>query len=487
MGELLDVAGWQGRIFSNGWTSGGGGVATAIEPATGAALAEYGVADASDVAKAAVRALEAQAAWAQVPAPERAAVLRRAATLLEQHRAEVERWLVREGGAVPGKAAFEVDLVLAELWEAAALPTQPWGHLLPSAVPGRESIARRVPLGVVGVISPWNFPQILSVRAVAPALALGNAVILKPDLQTAVSGGVLVARLFEEAGLPDGLLHVLPGDAEPGAALVADPNVAMIAFTGSTAVGREVGATAGRSLKRVSLELGGNNALIVLDDADLDAASSAGAWGAFLHQGQVCMTAGRHIVLESVADAYVDRLAERAARLPVGDPWTEQVALGPLINERQAAHVERIVAETVAAGAQVRAGGERNGRFFTPTVLAGVTASMAAFREEIFGPVAPVVVVRDEQEAIAVANDTEYGLVAAIQTSSPERGARLARQLRTGIVHVNDQTLNNEAFAPFGGVGASGNGSRFGTQSSWDEFTSWQWVTSRPQAEAFPF
>jgi len=487
MGDLLELDGWHGRLYSNGWNAGGAGVATAIEPATGAPLAEFGVADAGDVAKAAARAGEAQAAWASVPAPERAALIRKAASLLEQHRAEFERWLVREGGAIPGKAALEVDLVLSELWEAAALPTQPWGHLLPTSAPGRESIARRLPLGVVGVISPWNFPQILSVRAVAPALALGNAVILKPDLQTAISGGVLIARLFEEAGLPDGLLHVLPGDAEPGAALAADPNVAMIAFTGSTKVGREVGATAGRTLKRVSLELGGNNALIVLDDADLAAASSAGAWGAFLHQGQVCMTAGRHIVLESVADEYIARLAARAANLPVGDPWTEQVALGPLINEQQAINVERIVNDTVAAGAEVRAGGTRDGRFFTPTVLAGVTASMPAFREEIFGPVAPVIVVRDEEEAIDVANDTEYGLVAAIQTGSAERGLALAGRLRTGIVHVNDQTLNNEAFAPFGGVGASGNGSRFGTQSSWDEFTSWQWVTSRPQAHAFPF
>lgn len=487
MGELLDQDGWQGRLHSNGWADGGAGVARSIEPATGAVLAEFGVADAGDVAKAAVRGLEAQAAWAEVPGPERAAVVRRAAQLLQENRAEFERWLVREGGAVPGKAAFEVDLVLSELWEAAALPTQPWGHLLPTSEAGRESIARRVPLGVVGVISPWNFPLVLSMRAVAPALALGNAVVLKPDLQTAVSGGVLVARLFEEAGLPGGLLHVLPGDAEPGAALASDPNVAMIAFTGSTAVGREVGATAGRTLKRVSLELGGNNALIVLDDADLDVASSAGAWGAFLHQGQVCMTAGRHIVLESVADEYVERLAARAANLPVGDPFTAQVALGPLINENQARNVERIVMETVAAGAMVRAGGTRDGSFFTPTVLAGVTTQMAAFREEIFGPVAPVVVVRDEQEAIAVANDTEYGLVAAVQTGDAARGAALASRLRTGIVHVNDQTLNNDAFAPFGGVGSSGNGSRFGTQSSWDEFTTWQWVTSRPQAHAFPF
>ena len=487
MAEVLDGLDWQGKVFSNGRVTPQGGELKSVEPATGDVLARVGLANAADIAAAAAAARRAQPDWAAQPGPQRAALIRRAARVLEDNRAEFERWLVREGGAIPGKAAFEVELVLGELWEAAALPTQPVGQLLPTSEAGRQSIARRVPLGVVGVISPWNFPQILSVRAVAPALALGNAVVLKPDVQTAVSGGVLIARLFELAGLPEGVLHMLPGDAEPGAALAENPDVAMISFTGSTAVGRLVGEAAGRTLKRVSLELGGNNALIILDDADLDVASSAGAWGAFLHQGQVCMTAGRHIVVESVADAYIERLAKRADNLPVGDPFTGQVALGPLINERQLANVDRIVSETVSAGATLRAGGSHDGLFYRPTVLGGVTPSMAAFREEIFGPVAPVIVVKDTDEAVRVANDTEYGLVAAVQTGSLERGLAVADQLRTGIVHVNDQTLNNDAFAPFGGTGASGNGSRFGSQSSLDEFTQWQWVTSRPQAHGFPF
>ena len=487
MAELLSGLDWHGRVYSGGWTVPHGGVIESVEPATGAVLGTVGLADASDIAAAAAAARRAQPEWAAQPGPQRAALIRRAARILEDSRADFEHWLVREGGAIPGKAAFEVDLVLAELWEAAALPTQPWGHLLPASEAGRQSIARRVPLGVVGVISPWNFPLILSARAVAPALALGNAVVLKPDVQTAVSGGVLLARLFELAGLPAGVLHMLPGDAEPGTALAASPDVAMISFTGSTAVGRLVGETAGRTLKRVSLELGGNNALIVLDDADVDVASSAGAWGAFLHQGQVCMTAGRHIVLEAIADQYLERLTDRAQKLPVGNPHTEQVALGPLINERQLARVDRIVTETVAAGAVLRTGGTHEQLYYQPTVLAGVTPSMPAFREEIFGPVAPVIVVRDVDEAVRVANDTEYGLVAAVQTGSIERGLEIAERLNTGIVHVNDQTLNNDAYAPFGGTGASGNGSRFGSQSSWDEFTQWRWVTARPQAHGFPF
>jgi benzaldehyde dehydrogenase (NAD) len=485
--SLLDAVDWTGKIFNGQWVPAQGGKLAAIEPATGETLGETGLANGEDVANAAKLAAAAQPAWAATPGHERAALIRNVAKVLEDNRAEFETWLIREGGAVPGKAAFEVGLVLGELWEAASLPTQPWGYLLPTAEPGRESIAQRLPLGVVGVISPWNFPQILSVRAVAPALALGNAVILKPDVNTAISGGVLVARLFEAAGLPAGLLHMLAGEAQAGSALCTDPNVAMISFTGSTAVGREVGAAAGRSLKRVSLELGGNNALIVLDDADLDIAASSGAWSAFLHQGQICMTAGRHIVHESVADAYLDRLAAKASGLPVGDPHTGQVALGPLINDKQLTRVDRIVTATVEAGAELRAGGTHDNLFYAPTVLAGVTQQMPAFREEIFGPVAPVIVVKDDAEAVLVANDTEYGLVAAIQTGSRDRGRAMADQLDTGIVHVNDQTLNNDAYAPFGGTRASGNGARFGSQSSWDEFTHWRWVTVRDQAHGFPF
>ncbi|WAM16922.1 benzaldehyde dehydrogenase [Rhodococcus sp. JS3073] len=487
MTDLLGGETWSGKIFDGNWVTASGGSIKVTEPATGAVLGEIGAADASDIDRSARRAAAAQPGWAARTGHARADVLRKAAMTLDANRAEVERWLIREGGAVPGKAAFEVDLVLSELWEASALPTQPWGHLLPTSQEGRVSIGRRVPLGVVGVISPWNFPLVLAMRAVAPALALGNAVVLKPDVQTAISGGVVIAQLFAAAGLPEGVLHVLAGDAEPGQALSEHPVVSLISFTGSTSVGRQVGATAGRTLKRVSLELGGNNALIVLDDADLDAASSAGAWGSFLHQGQVCMTAGRHIVLESVADRYLEKLTARAANLPVGDPNTGQVALGPLINEHQVANVDRIVRATRDAGAEIRTGGTFEGLFYRPTVLAGVTPSMPAFQEEIFGPVAPVVVVKDEAEAIAVANDTEYGLVAAIQTGSVERGERLADQLRTGMVHINDQTLNNDAYAPFGGTGASGNGTRFGTQSSWDEFTQWQWRTSRSLAQQFPF
>jgi benzaldehyde dehydrogenase (NAD) len=487
MPGLIDLAAVRGLVSSDGWRRPvDAGVVWVTEPATGAVLAEVGAAQAADIDAAVRSAAAAQPAWAAESFTTRAAVLRRAAQVMADHRDEVAQWLVREGGSARPKAEFEIASALDELWTAAALPAQDHGVLQPS-IGGGSSVARRVPLGVVGVIAPWNVPTVLALRALAPALALGNAVVLKPDARAAVSGGVLPARVFEEAGLPSGLLHVLPGDAGPGAALVAHPLTAAIAFTGSTAVGREVGAVAGRGLKRALLELGGNNAIIVLEDADLDAAASAGAWGSFLHQGQICMQAGRHLVHESVVGAYLERLTARAAKLTVGDPWTGPADLGPLIDGRQLARVARIVEDTVAAGAVLCTGGTHDGPFYRPTVLAGVTPEMPAFTQEIFGPVAPVVAVRDEDEAVALANDTEYGLVTAIQTGSVARAEMLADRLRTGAVHINDQTVNDDAVASFGGWGASGNGARFGARHSWDEFTRWQWVSAKHRAPVFPF
>jgi benzaldehyde dehydrogenase (NAD) len=240
-------------------------------------------------------------------------------------------------------------------------------------------------------------------------------------------------------------------------------------------------------LKRVVLELGGNNVMIVCDDADIALASSAGAWGSFLHQGQICMTTGRHIVHRRVAEQYLDALSARASALPVGDPHRAPVALGPIINQRQLERVHRIVTESVAAGAELRAGGTHDGPFYKPTVLGRVSPEMPAFRDEIFGPVAPVVVVADDEEAVAVANASDYGLSAAVRTASLERGLAIARRIRSGMIHVNDQTVNNLAYAPFGGVGQSGNGSRFGSTLSADEFTEWQWITAGARQTGYPF
>ena len=300
---FIDESIWQGKVFSAGWQQGSGGDAAVIEPATGAEIGRVGIASPADIAAAATAAAAAQPAWAALPYTERAAILRRAGDIWKANAEEIEGWSIREGGKIVPAAQFETHVATEEVYEAATLPSRPYGELLPSESP-HLSWAERVPVGVVGVISPFNFPQILAIRSVAPALALGNAVVLKPDPRTAVCGGVVLARVFEEAGLPEGLLHVLPGGPGAGEALITHPLVRVISFTGSTAVGRHIGALAGQHLKRIHLELGGNSALIVLDDADLDKAASAGAWGSFLHQGQICMTTGRHLVHEAVYDDY---------------------------------------------------------------------------------------------------------------------------------------------------------------------------------------
>jgi benzaldehyde dehydrogenase (NAD) len=340
---------------------------------------------------------------------------------------------------------------------------------------------------VIGIITPWNSPIILAARAIGPALAMGNAVVLKPDVQSPIVGGVVFARLLEKAGLPQGLFHVLPGAAETGAALVKEPLIDMISFTGSTRAGRQVGSVASGLLKRVSLELGGNNPYIVLDDADIEAAASAGAWGAFFHQGQICLTGGRQLVHERVADAYVAALVRRAKALVVGNPVDEKVQVGPIVNERQAANVERIVAETVAKGAKVLTGGSRKGLFFEPTVITGVKPGMAAFDEERFGPIAVITTFRNDEEAIALANATDYGLVAAVVSADLARAQRVADGLHSGVVHINDQTVVHGIYGPIGGVGASGNGFGHGTVSNADQFSEWQWITTRPQIPAYPF
>ncbi|ADG10218.1 benzaldehyde dehydrogenase [Caulobacter segnis] len=485
-GRLLAGAAWGGALFDGAWRAGAGEISV-IEKATGATLGSVGLADPALTREVIDKAQAAQRAWAGVPAEARAALIRKAAGLLEANADEILEWIVRESGGLRPKAEFELHSAVAELHHAAAQLIQPHGHILASPDPSRTSLAQRLPLGVVGVITPWNFPLLLAMRSAAPALALGNAVVLKPDPQTPICGGVVLARIFEEAGLPAGVFGLVNGGADVGEALIEHPAVRMITFTGSTAVGRRVGELAGRHLKKVALELGGNNAFIVLDDADLAAAASAGAWGSFLHQGQICMATGRHIVHRKIAQAYTEALAQKAAHLPVGDPFRQQVALGPIINERQLANVHAIVSQSVEQGAQLAAGGTYEGLFYRPTVLAGVTADMPAFSREIFGPVAPVIIAEDDDHAVALANQTEYGLSGAIQTGRLDRGLSLARQIHAGMVHVNDQTVGDMPQIPMGGMGSSGNGNRFGSITAWEEFTEWQWLTFSSTPARYPF
>jgi benzaldehyde dehydrogenase (NAD) len=486
--SLLDPATWNARLYSSGWRAGSGGAGSVTEPATGNDLAELSLADESDVAAATAAASEAQRDWAARPYDERAAVLRRAGTLWEQHASDVHEWLVREAGSIPPKAAVETDIAAQECFEAAAAAALPYGQLLRTPQPPRLSMAVRAPVGVVGVIAPFNFPLILAIRSVAPALALGNAVVLKPDPRTTVAGGFSIARILEEAGLPEGVLHVLPGGAKVGEAIIRDPETRVVSFTGSTAVGRRVAELAGQHLKRVHLELGGNSALLILDDADLDAAVGLGAWGSWLHQGQICMTTGRHLVPESLAADYVDRLAAKADALPVGDPYTDQVALGPVIDEGQRDKIHTLVTDSVEGGARLAAGGKYEGLFYRPTVLADVTEQSPAYAEEVFGPVAPVRSYGSVEDVVRMAQDSAYGLSLGIVTRDVMRGWEIAQQIPSGIVHINDQTVNDDATAPFGGVGDSGTGARFGgAEANIDAFTDTRWVTMRGTPPAYPF
>ncbi|MEQ4208215.1 benzaldehyde dehydrogenase [Actinopolymorpha sp. B9G3] len=484
---LLDDTTWSGRIFSSGWVTAEGGAAPVVEPATGEELGQVGRADAGDVATACARAAEAQRAWAATGFQERAAVLRRAGALWDQHNEEIQGWIIRETGSIPPKAELETHIATQESYEASTLPSRALGEIIPSEQP-RLSMVRRLPAGVVGVIAPFNAPLILGIRSVAPALALGNAVVLKPDPRTAVSGGVTIARIFQEAGLPDGVLHVLPGGGDAGQALITDPRVRVVSFTGSTAVGRKVAEVAGRHLKRVHLELGGNSALIVLDDADLDLAASAGAFGSFLHQGQICMTTGRHLVHERIATDYTERLVQKANHLPVGNPAVDQVALGPIIDTSQRNKIHSLVTSSIGAGATLAAGGTYEGLFYRPTVLSHVTRETPAWAQEVFGPVAPVTAFGDLDEAVALAGDTEYGLSLGILSRDVMKAIALAERIPSGIVHINDQTVSDEAVAPFGGVAASGTGARFGgAAANIEAFTETQWLTVQGDISPYPF
>ena len=483
---LLSPDLWAEKIFVDSWTPGSAGVRAVVEPATGDRLGAIGLAAPEDVVRASARAAAAQREWAVAAPAERAAVLRRAGQLFEQYADEIQDWLVREAGSIRMKAAVETDGAATECFEASALPTHPMGHVLPSNEP-HWSFSRRRPVGVVSVIAPFNFPLILSIRSVAPALALGNAVLLKPDPRTAVSGGVVLVRIFQEAGLPDGLLSLLPGGSDIGEAVVTAPEVSVVSFTGSTKAGRLVGRAASEHLKRVHLELGGNSALVVLPGADLAKAASAGAFGSFGHQGQICMTTGRHLVHQSLHDNYVALLAEKASNLPIGNPATEQVALGPVIDSGQRDRIHDLVNRTVSAGATLAAGGRFQDLFYSPTVLSAVTPEMPAYAEEVFGPVAPVVPFGSVDDAIKLAADSPYGLSLGI-LGDVGLAMTVADAVPAGIVHINEQTVGDEAHAPFGGTRGSGTGARFGgAEANIEAFTEIQWLTVRSEIAPYPF
>lgn len=483
--KLLDDGLWKGCLFNGKWIS-ASRTSAVTDKATGEVLSNIGIATKENLIEAAQAASSAQVSWAEIAPDERASIFRRAAILVENYREELAGWIMKDSGSVRAKADMELRSAIATLHASAAMMSEPQGIILPSRTE-RLSFARRVPHGVVGVISPFNFPLTLAIRSVAPALITGNAVVLKPDPQTAVAGGVLIARIFEEAGLPEGLLHVLPGGVDVGEALCTDPRISMVAFTGSTAAGRKVGALCGANLKKVSLELGGKNSLIVLDDADLESAASCSAFGAWFHQGQICMATGRILVSESISNELIELMSKKALHLIRDKSQNMSPSVGPVINERQINSIDSIVRDSISAGAKLHAGGDFSGLYYEPTVLSNVGPGMRIFDEEVFGPVASITTFSSEDEAVDLANMSEYGLAAAVLSGSTGRALALGNRLRVGLLHINDQTVLGDAHAPFGGRGASGNGSRVGGVSNWDEYTQWQWVTLRNQPPSYAY
>ncbi|OYD22657.1 aldehyde dehydrogenase family protein [Oceanimonas baumannii] len=460
-----------------------------LNPFTQETLLELNLATREDLDESFQAARQAQAAWVAMAPAARAAVLHKAVAIFDQRKDEIVDWIIRESGSTRIKAQIEWGAARAITLEAASFPSRVHGRILPSSVPGKESRVYRKPLGVVGVISPWNFPLHLTQRSVAPALALGNAVVVKPASDTPVTGGLLIARIFEEAGLPAGMLSVVVGSgAEIGDAFVEHPVPAFISFTGSTEIGLNIGrlASGGKHLKHVALELGGNSPFVVLADADVEQAVSAAVVGKFLHQGQICMAVNRIIVEQPLAEEFTRRYVERVKALPYGDPSKPDTVVGPVINQKQLLGLLAKIETAKAEGASVLVSGEPRGNVLPPHVFGNVTADMDIAKEEIFGPLVGIQVACDEQHALELANRSDYGLSSAVFTGSLERGVRFAQGIHAGMTHINDMPVNDEPNAAFGGEKSSGLG-RFNGEWAIEEFTTDHWITVQHEPRRYPF
>ena len=459
-----------------------------LNPVTGEVASEapaHTVADANSVADKAAAAL---AGWSALGPNARRAMLVKASAALEARADDFVAAMQTEIGATEGWARFNLMLAASMIREAAALTTQISGEVIPSDKPGCLAMAVREPCGVILGISPWNAPIILGVRAIAVPLACGNTVILKAS-EICPRTHALIVEAFADAGFPEGVVNVVsnaPADAgEVVGALIDHPAVRRINFTGSTAVGRIIAKRAAEHLKPVLLELGGKAPFVILEDADLDEAVKAAAFGAFMNQGQICMSTERIIAVEAVADAFVEKFQTKVAGMAVGDPREGKTPLGAVVDLKTVQHCEGLVADAVAAGAVALTGGPSNGVLMPATVVDKVTPAMRLFRDESFGPVVAVTRARDEAHAIELANDTEYGLSAAVFTRDIAKGMTVAKQIKSGICHINGPTVHDEAQMPFGGVKASGYG-RFGGKAGIDAFTELRWITIETQPGHFP-
>lgn len=432
---------------------------------------------------------EAQAEWAKQTPASRAAVLYKVVSILDERQDEIVDWLIKESGSTRIKAMAEFGNTRAITLESASFPSRVHGEIRPSNTPSKENFIYREPMGVIAVISPWNFPLHLTQRSIAPALALGNAVVLKPASDTPITGGLLFAKIFEEAGLPAGLLNVVVGaGSEIGDAIVTHNIPSLVSFTGSTSVGKHIGelANSGDYLKQVALELGGNSPFVVLKDADIEQAVKAAAFGKFLHQGQICVAINRIIVEDEVYDDFVARFLAHVKTLNVGDPNKEDTAVGPIVNKKQVDSLRDKIAQAQNEGAKMILSGEITGQVVPPHIFTEVTRDMDLSRNEVFGPLVGIIRARDEADALSIANDSMYGLSSAVFTQDMAKGLRFARGIKAGMTHINDISVNDESNVPFGGEKNSGIG-RFNGEWVLEEFTTLHWISVQHEPREYPF
>ena len=462
-----------------------------INPSDGSVWAKARDGGMSEARSAIDAAQAAFPAWSTLMFQERAEYMLRIADIIKRRQTDYASANQGEAGGWFGKGMFEAGYAVEVFRAAAAMCYQSVGEILPSEH-GKLSTAQRVPMGVISVISPWNMPCILTARGFAFPMAAGNTIVLKPSEDTPFCGGLFFAEVLEEAGVPAGVFNVVTSSrdrvAEMGDELVENPLIKGISFTGSTPVGRSIAAKAGAHLKKCCVELGGKDSLIVLDDADMERATSSASFGGFMHQGQICMSVEKVLVHESIYHDFLAQLKARVAKLKMGDTGDKSNVIGPLINDRQVERVASQIEDAVAKGAKVEIGGGVSGRFVQPTILTNVDTSMKVWQDETFGPVVVVVPFSTDDEAIALNNDTEYGLSSGIITRNEARALAMSKRLETGMCHVNCSSVNDEPHVPFGGSKASGVG-RHGGRWSMETFTETRWITldrgRRPYPQVF--
>ncbi|SPL72471.1 aldehyde dehydrogenase family protein [Acinetobacter stercoris] len=459
-----------------------------LNPYTQEEIMQIQAANTDDVDNAYQAASTAFKDWSKTAVDLRVDICHKVLAIIQARREEIVDLLISESGSTRLKANIEVDAALGIIQEASTYPTRMQDETLQAASPDQQSRVFRQALGVIAVISPWNFPFHLSMRSVITAIAIGNTVVLKPSSDTPITGGLLLGKIFEEAGIPLGVLNVVAGaGSEIGDYFVEHETPKLISFTGSTKVGKHVGqlAIASRNLKRLALELGGNAPLVILDDADIDQSVDIAVMGRFLHQGQICMSTNRIIVDEKVHDIFVEKLLQKISSLKVGDPSVMGTIVGPIINQQQISSIKSIIDKGQKDGAKLILSGEIDGNIIPPHVFTEVDPNSSLARDESFGPVLPIIKASNEEHALKLANDTEYGLSSAVCTQNYERGIRFARGIEAGMTHINDITVDDQPNAPFGGEKNSGLG-RFNGHWLLEEFTRTHWVTIQKVPKNYP-